>query len=155
MGWNYVFQWAVVLPLELTVAGFTIEYWTRDVSVSVWVTIFLIAIILVNVFGVLGYGEEEYWSSMLKLSAIVIFIIIGIVLVCGGGQQGSGYIDVVVDRVLANGETEQFVLSPNVGFDSYVGGQIFLERPFTNGFKGVCSGTASWRPLSELATDHA
>jgi amino acid transporter len=26
MGWNYVFQWAIVLPLELTVAGFTGKY---------------------------------------------------------------------------------------------------------------------------------
>lgn len=141
MGWNYVFQWAIVLPLELTVAGFTIEYWTTEVSVSVWVTVFLIAIILVNVFGVLGYGEEEYWSSMLKLSAIVIFIITAIVLVCGGGKDGSGYIDVIANRELTNGTVETYLLTPNIPFDSYVGGTIFLEQPFTNGFKGVCSGS--------------
>ena len=25
MGWNYVFQWAIVLPLEITVAGLTVD----------------------------------------------------------------------------------------------------------------------------------
>jgi yeast amino acid transporter len=38
MGWNYVLQWAVVLPLELTVAGLTVEYWQVGVSVGVWIT---------------------------------------------------------------------------------------------------------------------
>lgn len=52
---------------------------------------FLAIIVLVNVFGVLGYGEEEFWSSALKLSAIVIFMIIGLVLVCGGGPSSGIY----------------------------------------------------------------
>jgi amino acid transporter len=34
MGWNYVMQWAVVLPLELTVCGVTISYWNDQVSVG-------------------------------------------------------------------------------------------------------------------------
>lgn len=38
MGWNYVFQWAVVLPLELTVAAITVEYWGAGVNVAVWIT---------------------------------------------------------------------------------------------------------------------
>jgi amino acid transporter len=38
MGWNYVFQWAIVLPLELTVAAITVEYWGAGVNVAVWIT---------------------------------------------------------------------------------------------------------------------
>lgn len=38
MGWNYVFQWAIVLPLELTVAGLTVEYWNVGVNIAVWIT---------------------------------------------------------------------------------------------------------------------
>lgn len=39
MGYNYVFQWAIVLPLELVVAGLTIQFWDQDasVNVAVWV----------------------------------------------------------------------------------------------------------------------
>lgn len=34
MGWNYVMQWAIVLPLELTVCGFTVAYWNDEISVG-------------------------------------------------------------------------------------------------------------------------
>ncbi|KAI4290604.1 MAG: hypothetical protein L6R35_000102 [Caloplaca aegaea] len=115
MGWNYVFQWAVVLPLELTVAGLTVEYWNSGVSVAVWITVFWFAIIAINVFGTLGYAEEEFWSSLLKLVAIVIFILIGIVLCAGGGPAGGKY-------------------------DSYWGaGAFYNPGSFANGFKGVCA----------------
>jgi len=34
MGWNYVFQWAIVVPLELTVASFTVGYWDQEKKYS-------------------------------------------------------------------------------------------------------------------------
>lgn len=80
MGWNYVFQWAIVLPLELVVAGLTVGYWNADINVAVWITVFLVSIVIINVFGVLGFAEEEFWSSALKLGAVVTFMIIGLVL---------------------------------------------------------------------------
>jgi len=77
---DYVFQWAIVLPLELVVAGFTVAYWNPDINVAVWISVFLVAIIIINVFGVIGYAEEEFWSSILKLGAVVTFMITGLVL---------------------------------------------------------------------------
>lgn len=44
MGWNYVFQWAAVLPLEITVAGTTVQYWNTPVPLAAWITIFYIVI---------------------------------------------------------------------------------------------------------------
>ena len=38
MGWNYCFQWAIVLPLELVVAGLTVDYWEVGVSNAVWIS---------------------------------------------------------------------------------------------------------------------
>jgi len=115
MGWNYVLQWAVVLPLELTVASSTVAYWTDAVPLGAWVTIFMILIFVASVFGTLGYAEEEFWSSCLKLFVIVLFIFIGIVCICGGGPAGGDY-------------------------DSYVGGRYWQDPgAFANGFKGVCS----------------
>merc|ERR1712093_207419 len=86
LGWNYWAQWAVILPLEITAAGITVQYWegAQKVPIAAWITIFWFAIIAINVFGTLGYAEEEFWSSCLKLAVVVIFIIIGIVLNCGG-----------------------------------------------------------------------
>ncbi|CCF45293.1 amino acid permease [Colletotrichum higginsianum] len=117
MGWNYVFQWAIVLPLELTVCGLTINYWegARDISLAVWITVFWVAIIFINIFGTLGYAEEEFWSSLLKLSAIVIFMIVALVLVCGGGPAGGRY-------------------------DEYWGARYWHDPgAFKNGFKGFCA----------------
>ena len=91
MGYNYVFQWAIVLPLELTVAALTVEYWGANVNVAVWISIFMVAIIAINIFGVLGYAEEEFWVSLLKLSTIVIFMIMGVVFACGGGPGNGMY----------------------------------------------------------------
>ncbi|KAK2861249.1 hypothetical protein FQN49_004394 [Arthroderma sp. PD_2] len=115
MGWNYIFQWAIILPLELTVAALTIGYWQVNVSVAVWITMFIIAITLINLFGVLGYGEEEFWASSLKLVAIVIFMIIALVCVLGGGPARGKYTE-------------------------YWGARLWNDPgAFANGFKGVCS----------------
>ncbi|GAA5823714.1 hypothetical protein JCM11251_000737 [Rhodosporidiobolus azoricus] len=115
LGWNYFAQWAIVLPLEITAAGITVQYWERaaNVPIAVWMTIFWIAITMVCVFGTLGYAEEEFWSSVLKLSVVVIFLIIGIVLNCGGGDGP---------------------------YSEYVGGRYWREPgALANGFKGICA----------------
>ncbi|KAI0189884.1 amino acid permease/ SLC12A domain-containing protein [Astrocystis sublimbata] len=115
IGWNYVAQWAVVVPLELTVCSISISYWNAEISAAVWISIFWGFIIFVNVFGTLGYAEEEFWSSLIKLSATVIFIIIGFVLVLGGGPSDGLY-------------------------SEYWGARLFWEPgAFANGFKGFCS----------------
>lgn len=115
MGWNYVMQWAIVLPLELTVCGFTVQYWNRDISIAVWISVFYVAIIIINIFGTLGYAEEEFWSSCLKLSAIVIFMFLALVMVLGGGPEGSRY-------------------------DHYQGAYTWYDPgAFANGFRGFCT----------------
>lgn len=115
MGWNYVLQWASVLPLELTACGITIQYWNPNISTAVWISLFLVVLIIVNVFGAIGYAEEEFWSAVFKLSATVIFMIIALVLVCGGGPSGGLY-------------------------DEYWGARLWYNPgAFQNGFKGFCS----------------
>jgi amino acid transporter len=115
MGWNYVMQWAVVLPLELTVCSVTVGYWNKEITVAAWITIFFVFIVIVNVFGTLGYAEEEFWSSILKLGATIVFMIIALVLVLGGGPAGSRY-------------------------DHYTGAHLWYDPgAFKNGFKGFCS----------------
>jgi yeast amino acid transporter len=115
MGWNYCFQWFAALPLEITVAGTTVQYWTDEVPIAAWITIFWAVIIIISIFGTLGYAEEEFWSSCLKLLVVLMFIFLGIICVSGGGPK--------------SGE-----------FGSYVGGKYWHDPgAFANGFKGVCS----------------
>ncbi|PVH76634.1 amino acid permease [Cadophora sp. DSE1049] len=117
MGWNYVFQWLIVLPLELTVAGLVTQYWdgAKDVSINVWIAVFWLFIIGINVFGALGFAEEEFWSSCLKLITIITFMVIALVLVLGGGPSGGRY-------------------------DEYWGARTWYEPgAFQNGFRGFCA----------------
>ncbi|KAI1260825.1 amino acid permease/ SLC12A domain-containing protein [Xylariaceae sp. FL1019] len=115
MGWNYVAQWAVVVPLELTVCAISVAYWNDSVSAAVWISVFWGAIIFFNVFGTLGYAEEEFWASALKLTGTVIFLIIAFILVLGGGPEGGLY-------------------------DEYWGARLWYSPgAFANGLKGFCS----------------
>lgn len=81
-------NWLVVLPFELTAAGVTIAFWTNDkghdVNVGVWITIFLLSVIVINIFGVRGYGEVEFVLGTIKVIAVIGFIILGIIIDCGG-----------------------------------------------------------------------
>ncbi|KAF8544795.1 amino acid transporter [Trichophaea hybrida] len=112
MGWNYALQWLVVLPLEIVAAAITVDYWDKDQTISpaVWVTIFWVLIVSINLFGVKGYGEAEFVFSLVKVLAVIGFIILGVILNCGGGPQGG-----------------------------YIGGRYWRDPgAFNNGFKGLC-----------------
>lgn len=102
MGWNYVAQWAVVLPLELTVAGITVNYWGANVNNGIWITVFWLAIVIICVFGVLGYAEEEFWVSLLKLTTIIVFLFMGVIFVCGGGPANGEYSEYIGGRYWSN-----------------------------------------------------
>merc|ERR1711939_694126 len=60
LGWNYWAQWAVVLPLEITAAGITVQYWegAQKVPIAAWITIFWFAIIAIVLN--CGGGKNEF-----------------------------------------------------------------------------------------------
>ncbi|KAI1079418.1 amino acid permease [Whalleya microplaca] len=111
MGWNYALQWLVALPLEIIAASITITYWSPDINKAIFVTIFLITVVVINLFGVKGYGEAEFIFAIVKVVAVIGFILLGIVLNIGG-VPGGGYIGV------------RYWRDPGA---------------FHNGFKGLCS----------------
>lgn len=80
MGWNYTLQWIIVLPLEIVAAAITVNYWHSPVSPAVWVTIFYLLIVIINMFGVRGYGEAEFVFSLIKVVAIIGFMYVPICL---------------------------------------------------------------------------
>lgn len=74
MGWNYALQWLVVLPLEIVAASITVDYWHSSVPKAVWVAIFWLLIVSINMFGVRGYGEAEFVFSAIKVIAVIGFM---------------------------------------------------------------------------------
>lgn len=89
---NYMLQWLVVLPLEIVAASITVNYWNTPKKYrDGFVALFWVVIVVINMFGVRGYGEAEFIFSICKVLMIIGFIIMAIVLICGGGP-GTGYI---------------------------------------------------------------
>lgn len=63
-----------MLPLEVIAASITIDFWKLKVDHAVFVTIFLILIVGINLFGVKGYGEAEFFFSIIKVIAVIGFM---------------------------------------------------------------------------------
>jgi amino acid permease len=52
MGWNYWYNWTIVLPAELSAAAVLIDFWDKKTSVnSAWVTICLLVVVAINFMG--------------------------------------------------------------------------------------------------------
>ena len=91
---NYALQWLVTLPLEIVAASITVSYWdTPKKYRDAFVALFWLLIVMINFFGVKGFGEAEFIFSICKVACIIGFIICGICLVCGvrGSYIGGKY----------------------------------------------------------------
>jgi amino acid transporter len=67
-------QWLVVLPLEVIAASITLDFWDTHLDHAIFVTIFLLIIVGINLFGVKGYGEAEFFFSIIKVVAVIGFM---------------------------------------------------------------------------------
>ncbi|THH11555.1 hypothetical protein EW145_g585 [Phellinidium pouzarii] len=89
MGWNYWYNWTVILPAELSAASVLMTLWKskEEVSPAVWITMCLVVVIAINMFGAGAYGEAEFIFASIKVVTITGLIILGIVLDLGGGPN--------------------------------------------------------------------
>ncbi|KAF5973109.1 amino acid permease [Fusarium coicis] len=89
LGWTYWFKYIIVTPNQLTAAALVIQYWVdRDkVNPGVFITIFLITIVVINYFGIRFFGELEFWLSSFKVIVIIGIILFSLVLALGGGPD--------------------------------------------------------------------
>ncbi|RFU32295.1 hypothetical protein B7463_g4034, partial [Scytalidium lignicola] len=111
LGWNYAIQWMFTMPLEVMSAAITLQFWNFPIPATVCITIFLAAIMLINLCNVKVFGEVEYSFSIFKVTAVIGFIILGAVINCGGDQDTG-----------------------------YIGGRYWVNPgAFHNGFKGFCN----------------
>jgi amino acid transporter len=72
--YSYALQWLVVLPLEIIAAAMTIDYWDVEVNKALFVTVFLLVIVSINLFGAKAYGEAEFIFSIVKITAVIGFM---------------------------------------------------------------------------------
>ncbi|CDR43979.1 CYFA0S13e01112g1_1 [Cyberlindnera fabianii] len=87
VGYCYLFKYLIVTPNQITAGALVMQYWvSRDtVNPGVWITIFLIVIVLINIFGVKIFGEFEFWLSCVKVLIVLGLILLLFILMLGGG----------------------------------------------------------------------
>ncbi|MGM0923815.1 MAG: amino acid permease [Bacillota bacterium] len=111
LGWNYWFNWAVTLAVEIAAAAIIMKFWLPEVPSIIWSALFLGLIFILNALSIRSYGESEYWFALIKVVAIIVFIIIGLLTILGifGGDM--------------------------IGFENFTTG----EAPFKGGFLSIIS----------------
>ena len=83
MSYNYWFNWAINVAVELSAASILMQYWFPQVPHVHWVALFFCLIVFLNFCSVSLYGETEYWFSAIKVSTVIIFIIVGFLIILG------------------------------------------------------------------------
>lgn len=83
LGWNYWYNWAVTIAVELAAAQLVMQYWFPDTPGVLWSAAFLAIMFALNAISVRGFGEAEYWCALIKVITVVAFIIIGTLMIFG------------------------------------------------------------------------
>ncbi|MBA4603351.1 amino acid permease [Thermoactinomyces mirandus] len=99
LGWNYWYNWAITIAVELSAGALIMKYWFPDVPGIVWSASFLALMFGLNVLSVRGYGESEYWFSFIKVSTVIIFLVVGFMMIFGiMGGEPIGFRNFTVDE---------------------------------------------------------
>ncbi|PLA77554.1 gamma-aminobutyrate permease [Ligilactobacillus agilis] len=83
MGWNYWFNWAITLAVDISTAAIVLRYWFPHVPSWVFSLGALIIIFLINALSVASFGETEYWMSLIKVVTVLIFLVVGFLTIVG------------------------------------------------------------------------
>ncbi|KAK2001599.1 amino acid permease [Colletotrichum falcatum] len=83
MGWNFVFNWLIVFPFELTVIAAQMRYWVPDLHPAYIITPFLVTLTGTSFLGSKWFGEFEHAFGIGKALAITVFIFVAIFIITG------------------------------------------------------------------------
>lgn len=89
-GWNYWYAYAILVAAEATAGAILLDYWEVPVNNAVWITIFLIVVLFLNIVAVEIFGEAEFWFASIKFITIMGLIILGFVIMLGGSPNDQG-----------------------------------------------------------------
>lgn len=84
LGWNYWYQFAIGVPIEISAAALVIDYWPNAVSSAVWITVLFVVILAVNCLPVRVYGELEFFLGSIKLTTIIGLMLLMFIITLGG-----------------------------------------------------------------------
>lgn len=95
LGWNYWYNWAITVAVDLVAAQLVVSYWFPVDGFSGWLcsSFFLAIIFLLNYVSVKGFGEAEFWFALIKVVTVIVFIFTGALMIFGilKGNHGVGW----------------------------------------------------------------
>jgi len=119
LGWNYWYNWAVTIAVDLVASQLVMNYWFPDTPGWIWSALFLGLIFLLNYISVRGFGEAESWFSLIKVVTVIIFIIVGVLMITGimrGGESAGWHNWAIGDAPFAGGFASMIGVAMIVGF---------------------------------------
>lgn len=86
-GYVYLFKYLILPANQLVAGSLTVQYWVSKDTLNpgVWITIFLVIILAVNLLGVRFFGEIEFWLSCLKVCTCLGLVLLLWIIALGGG----------------------------------------------------------------------
>ncbi|MFU2316619.1 amino acid permease [Rahnella sp. PCH160] len=119
LGWNYWYNWAVTIAVDLVASQLVMNYWFPDTPGWIWSALFLGLIFLLNYISVRGFGEAEYWFSLIKVVTVIIFIAVGVLMITGimrGAETAGWHNWTIGDAPFAGGFASMIGVAMIVGF---------------------------------------
>ena len=83
----------VVVGSEVVAASIYCKFWFPGVPSWIWIGLFSILILYVNITSVTHLGTFEYWLSMVKVVTIIAFLLLGTALLLGVGFSRVGFVN--------------------------------------------------------------
>ncbi len=93
MGWNYWFNWAITLAVDISTVGLVLKFWFPNVPGWTFSLAALLIIFLINALSVGSFGETEYWMSLIKVVTVVIFLVVGFLTIFGIMSGRATYLE--------------------------------------------------------------
>lgn len=89
LGWNYWFNWAITVAVELVAAALVMNFWFPHVPGWIWSAAFLVVLFLLNAINVRAFGEGEFLFASIKVITVVVFLAVGVLMILGilGGHS--------------------------------------------------------------------
>lgn len=83
MGWNYWFNWAITLAVDLSTASLVLKFWFPHVPGWIFSLVALAVIFAINALSVKSFGEAEYWMALIKVVTVIVFLVVGLLTIIG------------------------------------------------------------------------
>ena len=117
----YWLTWTIALGSEFTAAGLIMRNWFPHTPVWIWSLLFMIGIVISNIYSVRIFAENEFWLAAIKVFAIIAFIVLGSLAIIGviplkGYSHAPGLQNFVKDGLFPTGFGGVFTTMLTVNF---------------------------------------